>query len=546
MTMRIPLIIYMLCGVCMLSACSSSDDPVVNEEEKPEKPIEPEKPDEPDKPQPAYETSRLWTEFLSCQASGSESMLSDYSYAGYKHGERCVPDVDYKVFRIDDFGAVPNDGKSDRQALMDAVDAAKANGEGIILFSAGRYDLRPKDAPNEPVIIDADKIVLRGAGSGQGGTEIFMEYPNQVLDASLWNTPELISFRYVHSVDKKLADVTGNALRGTFSVAVSNTSGLTAGARVFLKLVCKDKQLIEQELGGHEADANWTELTTQGVQVTEYHEVAKVSGNKVTFKEPIMHAVDSQWGWTLHEHSCHTGNGVEDIAFVGNFDEAFVHHLNALHDSGFRLLTLSRQVDGWVRRCRFTNVSEALSVVMSAQVSVYSCTITGNPGHSAIRAQASTGVFIGKVDDQAGQFHSVGVSKTSIGTVLWRNTWTSGTCFESHASQPRCTLFDACEGGFMAARSGGDEAAAPNHLGELVLWNFHETDGGEKDFDTWCRNTRWVKPIFVGMYGGSTSFQAAQVAAEEGNGKPMEPLSLYEAQLTRRLGAIPQWLNNLK
>lgn len=535
-----------LLSLTMLNACGSNDPVIIDDDKEQEKPVEPEKPDEPDTPPSQYATSSLWTEFISCQTSGNEATLSDYSYAGYKHGELDVPDVAYKVFRVDDFGAVPNDGKSDRKALTDAIEAAKANGEGVILFSAGRYDLRTEDAPNEPVIIDADKIVLRGAGCESGGTELFMEHPNQVLDASLWNTPELISFRYVRSTDKKLADITGNATKGSFSVEIDNTASLTAGDRVFIRLSNNDPRLITQELGGYDADANWTELMTQGVQVTEYHEVAKVSGNKVTFKEPIMHAIDSQWGWTLHEHSCHKGNGVEDIAFVGNFKEPFSHHLNALHDSGFRMLTLSRQVDGWVRRCRFTDVSEALSVVLSGNVSVYSCSITGNPGHSAIRAQASTGVFIGKVNDQAGQFHSVGVSKTSIGTVLWRNTWTTATCFEAHASQPRCTLFDACEGGFMAARSGGDEAAAPNHLGELILWNFNETDGGEKDFDTWRRNTRWVRPVIVGMHGGSTSFKTTQVTAEEGNGTLMEPLSLYEAQITRRLGAIPQWLNNLK
>lgn len=535
-----------LLTLTILSACGSNDPVIIDDDKEQEKPVEPEKPDEPDTPPSQYATSSLWTEFLSCQTSGNEATLSDYSYAGYKHGELDVPDIAYKVFRVDDFGAVPNDGKSDRKALTDAIEAAKANGEGVILFSAGRYDLRTEDAPNEPVIIDADKIVLRGAGCESGGTELFMEHPNQVLDASLWNTPELISFRYVRSTDKKLADVTGNATKGSFSVEIDNTASLTAGDRVFIRLSNNDPRLITQELGGYDADANWTELMTQGVQVTEYHEVAKVSGNKVTFKEPIMHAIDSQWGWTLHEHSCHKGNGVEDIAFVGNFKEPFSHHHNALHDSGFRMLTLSRQVDGWVRRCRFTDVSEALSVVLSGNVSVYSCSITGNPGHSAIRAQASTGVFIGKVNDQAGQFHSVGVSKTSIGTVLWRNTWTTATCFEAHASQPRCTLFDACEGGFMAARSGGDEAAAPNHLGELILWNFNETDGGEKDFDTWRRNTRWMRPIIVGMHGGSTSFKTTQVTAEEGNGTLMEPLSLYEAQITRRLGAIPQWLNDLK
>lgn len=288
------------------------------------------------------------------------------------------------------------------------------------MFPAGRFDLRPKDALNESIVIDADNIVLRGAGCEEGGTEIFMEYPNQSVDGSLWNTPELISFRYVRSSDTQLANITANTPRGGFSVEVSNTSGMTVGQRVFLKLKNNAPELINQELSPYKADAAWTELNNNGVQVIEYHKIAKISGRTVTFKEPIMHAIDSQWGWTLHNHSCHTGTGVEDIAFVGNFNEAFSHHLNALHDSGYRLLTIWRQVDSWVHRCRFTNVSEALSVMQSANVSVLSCTITGNGGHSAIRSQASTGVFIGKVDDKAGQFHSVGVSKTAIGTVLWK------------------------------------------------------------------------------------------------------------------------------
>lgn len=184
--------------------------------------------------------------------------------------------------------------------------------------------------------------------------------------------------------------------------------------------------------------------------------------------------------------------------------------------------------------------------MQSANVSVLSCTITGNGGHSAIRSQASTGVFIGKVDDKAGQFHSVGVSKTAIGTVLWKNTWTATTCFESHANQPRATLFDACKGGFISARSGGDESAAPNHLRDLVLWNFDEIDSGEQNFNVWQRNTRWLMPIIVGHHGSKTTFIPTQVTADEGNGTAMEPLSLYEAQLENRLGMTPQWLNDLK
>jgi hypothetical protein len=535
--------IILLIFVGVFTACRDKAPVVVEPDSDEQSPAVPDT----DSEGPAkYETSKLWTEFLSAKQAGTGSTLLDFSYAGYKHGEKSVPDVKYKIFKVEDYGAIPNDGKSDRQALINAINAAKENGNGIILFPAGRFDLRPKDAPNESIVIDADNIVLRGAGCEEGGTEIFMEYPNQSVDGSLWNTPELISFRYVQSSDALLADITDNASRGDFSVKVSSTGGMVAGQRVFLKLKNNDAELIAQELSPYEADAAWTELNNNGVQIIEYHEIVKISGKTVTFKEPIMHSIDSRWGWTLHNHSCHTGTGVEDIAFVGNFHEAFSHHLNALHDSGYRLLTIWRQVDSWVRHCRFTDVSEALSVIQSANVSVLNCRITGNGGHSAIRSQASTGVFIGKVADEAGQFHSMGVSKTAIGTVLWRNTWTATTCFESHASQPRATLFDACRGGFMAAHSGGDEAAAPNHLRDLVLWNFDETDSGEQNFNLWQRNTRWVMPVIVGHHGSTTTFISTQVTIDEGNGTVMQPLSLYEAQLENRLGVIPQWINDLK
>lgn len=528
----------LLLGGFLLGSCYDDDTIVPPGSGQPSDPEVPE--------EPAAPTALLWTEFVQSRNEGSESILPDFSYAGYRHGEQGVPDVNYRVFRVTDYGAIPDDGKSDRRALTEAITAATANGSGIILFPAGRFDLRPQDAPNEPITIDSDHIVLRGAGAGEGGTELFMEYPNQPLDGSLWNTPELISFRYTKSRDKRIADITGNARRGDFSIEVSTTAGLTAGQRVFIRLKNNAPELIAQELAPYEADAAWTDLTNEGVQVTEYHEIARISGRTVTFKEPMLHSVESRWGWTLHAHSAHSGTGVEDIAFVGNYKGPFIHHGSALHDSGFRMLTLWRQTHSWVSRCRFTNVSEALSVMQSGNVSVTECTITGTPGHSAIRSQASTGVFIGKVDDQAGQFHSVGVSKTAIGTVLWRNSWTPGTCFEAHGNQPRATLIDACRGGLVAAHSGGDEASAPNHLRDLVLWNFNETDAGEVNFNVWQRNTRWQMPVIVGIHGGCSIINAQMITATEGSGSPVSPGSLYEAQLARRLGAIPQWVNDLK
>ncbi|MGI6794016.1 DUF4955 domain-containing protein [Bacteroides sp. KG68] len=536
----------LLCACLFLAACQSDDvkEPL-HPEEPPVKPEE--KPEE--HPLPSN-TANLWREFLENKKKGQETTLADFSYAGYAFGEHGVPNVDYPVFNVCDYGAVPNDGHTDRKAFEEAIAAAQANGKGIVYAPAGRYDLRPLDAPNSPIVISGNNIVLRGDGCEDNGTELFMEYPNQPETAgALWSCPPLFIFRYIatngETVDSKLADITSDAGRGTHTVEVSSTSGLYIGKRVILELKNKAPELVASEIAPYTVQSDWTDLTNNGVQVNEYHQVKRIEGNKVTFKEPILYPIEARWGWSLHEHTCRVGSGVEDIAFVGNFKETFVHHKNATHDSGFKMLNFLRQVNGWIRRCRFTDVSECVSVQRSANVSVYACRITGNGGHSAIRSEASTRIFIGGIADLPAQFHSTGVSKTAIGTVLWRNKTAANSCFESHAGQPRVTLLDACSGGFLPDHAGGDQAAAPNHLRELVLWNYVNIGSGGK-FDLWVRNNRFHLPLVIGFQGSAIEFQPNQVKVNEHPGVPVYPESLYEAQLQERLGYIPQWLQELK
>ena len=98
-----------------------------------------------------------------------------------------------------------------------------------------------------------------------------------------------------------------------------------------------------------------------------------------------------------------------------------------------------------------------------------------------MRAQGSSRVFIGKVSDESfdtrghGQWHGCGVSKPSMGTVVWNCNWGQDACFESHATQPRATLFDNCRGGLVRYHAGGADTEAPNHLSDLTLWNLEVT-----------------------------------------------------------------------
>lgn len=503
----------------------------------------------------------------------ADNLLLDFSYAGYKHGEVAPPDVwslGYTVYNVKDYGAIPNDNKSDREALtkiLAKIGSKVDNAKAIIYFPKGEYILHTAaddvDGQSQTIQLLMGGVILKGDGRDQ--TIIKMDAPNQPKDPNvMYSSPVMLEIKH-NSGLSQITEVTGNADKGTFSVEVASTTGIKVGDWVCLQLVDNSPELIKTELSPYQPTSNMTNLHNDGVQVYDYHLVAAINGQTITFKEPIMHAVDSQWKWTIQKYPHYENVGVEDITFEGKAKVDFAHHGSWEDDGAYKPINLVRLTNSWMRRVGFRSVSEASSIVNSSNVSVYDVIIDGNRGHAAIRSQASSRVFIGKVTDKsngflidnrnvyeqgAGQYHACGVSKQSIGAVLWNVDWGTDACFESHATQPRATLIDRCTGGFMRFRQGGDYNQMPNHLADLTLWNFNAKNNvTDSPFIWWDSNSLWWKflpPIVVGYHGGNISFNESQMKLNEEQGKTVTPYSLYEAQLRKRLGAVPAWLNSLQ
>ena len=532
------------------------------------------------------------------------NVLLDFSYAGYMRGEIAPPQADalgYQVFNVTDYGAVPNDGISDRAAFLACVEAAtgvkfaesnkvltlahKEKANAIVYFPEGEFILHTADDNHtaEGVIysrtiqIRAGNFVLRGAGRDK--TTLVMEDPNLPTDTKvLYSSPVMIDFKHNSSFNPEGSpDVVKNAKKGSFSVELSSVTGLNADSWVVLSVQNNDPAYVAEELKtgnvvpgelGPDHDIN-----KNGVKVYEYHQIKSIEGNVVTFYEPIHHEVDvtytnlsgtNCYNWKVMNYPHYENVGIEDLTFKGNSKSNFMHHASWEDDGAFKPLGMTRLTNSWLRRVRFTSVSEACSVTNCANVSVYDVIFDGNRGHSSIRSQVSTRVFIGATTDRsngylvdnasafvegAGQYHAVGVSKPAIGTVLWRNTWGSDSCFESHATQPRATLIDCCKGGWMKFRQGGDANQVPNHLADLTIWNFNSLTPSNGTFNWWDHESQWWKflpPVIVGFHGASVTFDQEQTRVDYSNGTPVYPESLYEAQLKARLGAVPAWLNNLK
>lgn len=511
---------------------------------------------------------KIWNDFVE---QNDENILLDYSYAGYKHGEVAPPDAStlgYKVYNVVDYGAVPNDGKSDREAFLKAYkeilngSVQNPHARAIIYFPEGEYILHTSaddvNGKSKPIHLRVGDFVLKGAGKDK--TTIVMKDPNLPNSAALYSSPALIEIKHYSGLSE-LTKVVSDAAKGSHKIKVASAAGLSVGDWVCLHLKNNAPELIAQELAPYSVEPGMTDLKEDGVKVFDYHQIEKIDGNEITFVEPIMHKVEQKWNWKIMKYPHYENVGVEDLTFKGNAKDNFVHHGSWQDDGAYKLINLTRIVNGWMRRVRFESVSEASSITNCANVSVFDVLIGGKRGHSAIRSQGSSRVFIGKVIDKSsgvdekgqyidgiGQFHGVGVSKPSMGTVLWRNTWGLGSCFESHATQPRATLIDKCSGGWMKGKQGGDDRQVPNHLADLTLWNFQSLTPYPTIWDWWSGD-RWFKftrPIFVGFHGEACSFDESQMIVNYSYGQEVDIESLYEAQLQRRLGYIPAWLNSLK
>lgn len=500
------------------------------------------------------------------------NILPDFSYAGYHHGEQAPPEsgtLGYTVYDITKYGAVADDGKSDREAFINCLTAifgnpaTDANGDlifphkehakAIIRFPAGEFILHAAGD-----IYESKTIYIRGgdlimSGAGRDATTITMAQKNQPRSSALYSSPVMLGFKHMSGLST-IGTVTSDAAKGSFSVTVSSSSGLSEGDWICLMMNERSEKAVHEELSPYSMDARWTEIAEKGVTVTDYHQIRSINGKTVTFHEPIMHEVKAEYNWTINTYPHYSEVGIEDLTFKGYAKPDYVHHASWEDDGAFKPINMTRIVNGWMRRVGFESVSEAASLIYCSNMSVYDVTITGNRGHSAIRSQESSRVFIGKVSDTSGdglgQDHAVGVSKPAIGTVLWRNTWGTESCFEAHASQPRATLIDCCSGGWKQMHCGGDRSMLPNHLDDLVIWNFNAVNTFGGIWDWWNLNDmswKFLPPVIVGFHGGACTFNPDSIKYEESHGTAVNdpehaPESLYEAQLAKRLGSVPTWL----
>ncbi|MBN8218487.1 MAG: DUF4955 domain-containing protein [Spirochaetes bacterium] len=494
--------------------------------------------------------SPTWLRWKEARSKNEALPFPDFSYAGYEAGEREPPVAAGAVFKVTDFGAIPDDGKSDKEAIRRAIAAASEKG-GIVFFPKGTYIAHDEGDENDSIWITAPNVILKGEGAGPGGSVIHYASPTQPVNppSPLYAGPPLFKWQLGPKAvrDTRLTVLTADTRPGDLEIQVENASGLKGGDLILLDL--KSREAIPDFMAGYETEAGWTEMTAGGIMMKERHQVASVNGNRVRLRECVYLPLKASWNVAVCRFGALLGCGVEDLHFTAQWKGDFKHHRSWMDDGGFTGLHLERLAHGWVRRCRFTDFNTPLSVVQGLHVSVLQVSLEGNGGHSGAGLYNSTACLDALLEETAPHWHGPGVAKGNLAGVFYRARFTERTSIELHASQPWGNLWDACTGGLIYAREGGDKRNLPNHLGKLVLWNFKQVGAPIEEYSFWRTEVQWareVKPMLIGFHGSPTTFKEETCEIVESPGAPVAPGSLWEAQLALRLGKAPAWIQEAR
>lgn len=491
----------------------------------------------------------LFEEFLAAQSLGERAKLPDYSHAGYHRCEKPLPVVSeatHRYFDVTTFGAVPDDGKSDRDAAVAAFAAAHAhNGPAAIYFPEGNFRLFEKTDFGKPALeIKRSSIVVKGSGVGTTQLEFAESHlPARGLITMRSSSGKNDYFRGDQRLKAKVINQTGPS-----SVEVSDASQLKAGMRVNLNAqMVVQAESTKAFFCPHEvpqgifdrAKGRRGKLT----DVFELHAIESIDGNRVTFGEPIHLEVPAHTNIAMYRidgiiEEC----GIEDISLRGGWRGLFKHHNGSRYGEDYRMIEMDRVFNSWVRRVRFTEFSSAINTWMCGFNTVSDILLEGNTGHMAVTAKCSYGNLFAFMREQSEVHHGFGVANSGVNSVFYRCVQYKS--MEAHCGYPRATLFDLNEGGFEPR--GGGAMYVPMHDKGLTFWNWNVTlpDGS---FDFWPVGQRYgyfLRPVVAGLHGEPFKIPDIEtdLLAYESPGRKTGPESLFEAQLERRLGELPPWL----
>ncbi len=522
-------------------------------------------------------------QILSQKEIANQNFLPDFSYAGYHFGNINVPTVQEKIVLATDFGVIANDNLDDSKALLKAFKAAnQVQGNVVLQLPAGRLIL------SDILYIERSNFVLRGAGSGKEGTEIFCPRPMMYLkdQDSLAELREYLTTTGKRQVEKEnnidlpfsqyawsggmiwtqipnqrvksymekyetppniLAKVIkGN--RGEKEFVVSDVNGLKVGDVVELDLFNKDGEkgeIIEALYKNSKTKIGYSHWKQPNLAlVRQQVEIASISKNKVTIKTPLLLDIKPNYQALLIEWNHLSEVGIEHLRISFPDAARVAHHL----EQGYNGIFLTRVFNSWVQDISINNAESGILTEEIANVTIKDIVSEGkNIAHYTVAMGGVHNVLVKNLKVYNKAVHPLSFNTFSTKSVYEDCEIFTDPDLDQHAGANHQNLFDNIkvhlqpntENSYPLFAGGGANYWKPSHGAYSTFWNINVTVIGSTTSDVIELNGMEEGPFarIIGVNGNRTfNVKYGPDAYMEFLNKSMQKIpSLYEYQLKKRL-----------
>jgi hypothetical protein len=445
----------------------------------------------------------------------SQNYFPDYSYAGYHNGEMNIPKKSAQVIQATDYGVVANDGLDDSKNLIKAIKAtSELNGEVILQLPAGQIIL------SDVVYIERSNFVLRGAGSGKEGTEIYCPRPMMYFK----NPEQLKELReYLVTFDKRQREKENNidlpfsqyawsggfiwtqvpgervksyiekydpkqnvlakvisGKRGSNSFLSSEINGLKVGDIVELQLFNKEGENGEiikvlynnakVKPGSHHWKFPTLPIVRQQVEITQ------IANGKITVKSPLLIEIKPNYQAQLVEWKHLSEVGIENLRFSFPNTPRVAHHV----EQGYNAIYLTRVYNSWVHDVVIQNAESGILTEEIANVTIQDIVTEGkNMAHYTVAMGGVHNVLVKNLKVFNDAVHPLSFNTFSTKDVYQNCEIFTNPNLDQHAGANHQNLFDNVKVHFTPKPNnsyplflaGGADYWRPSHGAFTTFWN---------------------------------------------------------------------------
>lgn len=474
---------------------------------------------------------------LTYTADGQGNRVPDFSFAGYRQGEREIP----RVPEVERVSPAAGDDTARVQAALDRVAARPRSPSGLrgaVVLAPGVYQIAGT------LRVRASGVVLRGAGAGADpATSTILratgDTPHQ-RDVIVLG-PGDVNLRRLQASPRRSV-TTARVLVNQTELELDDVGGLAVGDAVMLTRPSTSAWIAALNGGGGSRAWNPGEVDTAYLR----HLVA-IRGRRVTLDVPVYDTLDRAVSQSVlsrvDDRSVARELGVEslrvDIQTAGGADED--HALNAVRVNGVR--------DAWVRDVTGLHFVYAAVVVEHAQrVTVQRCqgldpvaALDGGRMYNFAANDYAQQVLFVDCAAANGRHHFVSNGTSSVSDVVFLRGRSTGAHapMEGHRRWSQALLYDSIverapntvvvAGLYNRGDRGTFHGWSAVHS---ALWRY-DTGGGTVIVQRPPLGQNYALGV-VGTITGSGPATGSAGFIEAMRGE-LAPASLYEAQLCDRL-----------